>query len=156
MSWALCDLGTVRQHGSPWASVLWSMTFLRQQAAWLLLSLILSGVWWLMTHTGQAAPASSAPAATTSTLSLSTAAQLTLNSGEVIRGTITGAQALCPSWNDTLAAGDLNISLPDGRTLRGQDVKSISAEAVTLGGLAELVNTTACGNTLTLHAPATP
>ncbi|PNY80515.1 hypothetical protein [Deinococcus koreensis] len=129
------------------------MTFLRHQAAWLLLGLLLSGVWWLMTHTGGAAPAPSTPATTSAALSLSTPARLTLNSGEVVGGVISGAQALCPSWNAQLAAGDLTITLPDGRSLRGGDVRAIDAAPATLGGLAELVNTTACGDTLTLHTP---
>ena len=130
------------------------MKFLRNQAAWAILSVLLSGVWWLMAHSGGAAPAATAaPPPGDATLSLSTPALLTLASGETIRGTITGVQAICPSWTDALAAGDVTVTLPDGRQIPGSDVRSITATPVTLGGMTNLVNTTACGTALTVHAP---
>lgn len=129
------------------------MKFLRNQAAWAVVSVILSGVWWLMTHTGSAAPAATtSPPPGEATLSLSTPATVTLTSGEVVRGVITGVQAVCPSWSEALAAGDVTVTLPDGRTVPGSDVRTIASAPVTLGGMANLVNSTACGDALSVHA----
>lgn len=130
------------------------MTFLRNQLAWVLLSVFLSGVWWLMTHTDGAhgAPAAAPRASADATLGLSTPVTLTLTGGEVIRGVITGAEAICPSWQATLAAGNLSVTLPDGRRVPGSAVQDITSSPATLGGLAELVTTTACGSALTVHA----
>ncbi|GHF47984.1 hypothetical protein HNQ07_002708 [Deinococcus metalli] len=131
------------------------MTFLRRQIAWAILGALLSGVWWLLTHAGHTAP-SPAARPDTSALSLSTPATVVLAGGEVIRGAVTGAQALCPSWADTLAAGGVTVTLPDGRRIPGDEVRSVAVTPATLDGLAALVTTTACGDALTLHPLTTP
>lgn len=110
------------------------MRFLRGQAAWLVVSVLLSGVWWLGSRgggqpeggRGNVAPATSL----TGAAALSSPVTLTLRGGEVVRGQLSGAAWACPSWTAQLALGaELQIELPDGRTLTGDQVARIDVAA---------------------------
>ncbi|MFC4427995.1 hypothetical protein [Deinococcus navajonensis] len=134
------------------------MRFLRGQAAWLVVSVLLSGVWWLGSRElGQQTPGGQSPDrqnATTAVAALSSAVTLTLRSGEVVRGQLNGAAWACPSWQTELQRGpDLQINLPDGRTVTGDQVSRVDVAGSPEAQLARTLSGS-CPDRLSITWPA--
>lgn len=117
-----------------------------------LASLLMSLIWFL------ASPKEAQPQNPTQALAelaaLRTPVTLTLASGERVAGELQGADSLCADWPAALqATPQTAVTLPDGRSVTGADVRGLTVGRSPVAGLEAMSSVSACPETLTVHAP---
>lgn len=122
---------------------------MNKAVAGVIASLLGSLIWYLASPAP--APGSDDPAA------LRTPVRVTLTSGEVMTGELQGSDSLCADWTSALQGNPATrVTLPDGRTLDGQDVRSVAAGRSPVAGALAMGAVSACGDTLTIRQAGAP
>ena len=114
-------------------------------------SLLMGLIWYL------ASPKDAQPQSLADLTAMRTPIVLTLASGERVAGEVLGADSLCADWPAAIqAAPQTTVTLPDGRSVTGADVRGLTVGRSPVAGLEAMSSVSACPEALTVHAPGSP